>query len=91
MSGLIPLERRPDVQIRIHDERFYPDRMGRYEQLSGPPREVVVRGEVVGMVLPVQRVGVLRTRYGWRPERADGHRRLSSMAGAVERVLNGQL
>jgi hypothetical protein len=91
MSGPIRPEQRSDVQIRIRNERFYPDRMGKYEQLSGPPREVVVRGEVVGMVLPVQRVGVLRTRSGWRPERGDGHSRLSSMAAAVERVLNERL
>lgn len=91
MSGMIPFGRQPGVYIRIHDERFYPSRMGRYEQLSGQPREVVVQGEVVGMVLQVQRVGVLRTRFGWRPESGDGRSRLSSMARAVERVLNGRV
>ena len=88
MGALIPFERQPDVFIRIHDERFQPDRMGRYEQLSSPPRDVVVHGEVVGMVVQVQRVGVLHTRSGWRPERSGGRSRLSSMARAVERVLN---
>jgi hypothetical protein len=90
MSELIPFEHRPGVYLRIHRERFCPSRMGAYEQLREQPRDVVVRGEVVGMVLPVQRVGVLRTRYGWRPENGDGRSRLSSMARAVERVLEGQ-
>jgi hypothetical protein len=90
MSRRSRLGRRSDVDVRIRAERFYPDRMGRYEQLNGPPREVVVHGEVVGMIVPVQRVGVLRTRSGWRPERGDGHSRLSSMAAAVQRVLDGQ-
>jgi hypothetical protein len=90
MSAMIPFERRPDVSIRIPDERFYPTRLGRYEQLSGPPREVVVQGEVVGKVLQVQRVGVLRTRFGWRPESGDGRSRLSSMARAVDRVLEAR-
>jgi hypothetical protein len=90
MSALIPFERMPDVYIRIRDERFQPDRLGKYEQLSSPPREVVVHGQVVGMVFQVQRVGMLRTRFGWRPEHGDGRSRLTSLANAVERVLNGR-
>lgn len=90
MSELIPFEHRPGVYIRVCRERFSPSHMGAYEQLREQPREVVVEGEVVGMVVQVQRVGVLRTRFGWRPERGGGRSRLSSMTRAVERVLDGQ-